>query len=336
MSDTTVSMPAVLAELESRAGASDADRLVWLAERRQGITATEIRDLFIGAKSMQALINEKLSDEPTPDLSHVPVIGWGKQREPVIAERLRGEGFEPESRVFRHPVNPRHLASPDGIRIDFDEQLQVSEIKTCWEDLPPGSPHLDQKGYVIQCQWVMYVIGATRCRFVVEERIELPDGSFEAGDLHRYWLERDDAVIAQLVAKADEFLAEVDRQRAEGARDLDDEIDTEAVNVLRFREAEADAKKAKEAAWSAIISRIPKDMPFSQKSALAQVTWSPGESSEVDEPDVQAAKDADPALFAEVQSLSKRWNEHQAKFTRKATKEKPGRLTVTGVKGATK
>jgi hypothetical protein len=328
-------MPAVLAELESRAGASDADRLVWLAERRQGITATEIRDLFIGAKSMQALINEKLSDEPTPDLSHVPVIGWGKRREPVIAEQLRGEGFEPESRVFRHPVNRRHLASPDGVRVDFDEQLQVSEIKTCWEDLPPGSPHLDQKGYVIQCQWVMYVIGATRCRFVVEERIELPDGSFEAGDLHRYWLQRDDSVIAQLVAKADEFLAELERQRAEGKPDVDDEVDTQAVNVLRFREAEAEAKKAKEAAWAAITARMG-DKPFAQKTALAQVTWAPGESSEVDEPDVEAAKQADPELFAEVHALSKRWNAHQAKFTRKVTKTKPGRLTVTGVKGATK
>jgi predicted phage-related endonuclease len=330
-----VSVPAVLAELEARAGASDKDRLVWLAERRQGITATEIRDLFIGAKSMQVLIDEKLSDQPTPDLSHVPVIGWGKQREPIIAEKLRGEGFEPESRVFRHPENPRHLASPDGIRIDFDEQLQVSEIKTCWEDLPPGSPHLDRKGYVVQCQWVMYVIGATRCRFVVEERIETENG-YEAGDLHRHWIDRDDAVIAQLVAKADEFLAELDRQRAEGKPEIDDVIDTEAVNVLRFREAEAEAKKAKEKAWSVIQGRMPVFESFSQKSALAQVTWTPDETSEVHEPDVQAAKDADPELFAEVQALSKRWNEHQAKFTRKVTKTKPGRLTVTGVKGATK
>ncbi|WP_243063228.1 YqaJ viral recombinase family protein [Humibacter sp. RRB41] len=332
---TDVSVPAVLAELESRAGASDTDRLAWLAERRRGITATEVRDLVIGAKSMQPLINEKLSDEPTPDLSHVPVIGWGRTREPVIAERLRGEGFEPESRVFRHPSNARHLASPDGIRLDFDEQLQVSEIKTCWEDLPPGSPHMAKKGYAIQCQWVMYVIGATGCRFVVEERIELPDGSFTAGELHRYWLQRDDFLIDDLVAKADEFLEELDRQRSDGKPDVDEELDTFAVDVLRFREAESDAKKAKEQAWSALTSRMG-EKPFSQKSSMAQVSWTPGDDADVEEPDVQAAKDADPELFAEVQSLSKRWNEHQALFKRTVTKSKPGRLTVTGVKGATK
>jgi hypothetical protein len=52
----------------------------------------------------------------------------------------------------------------------------------------------------------------------------------------------------------------------------------------------------------------------------------------VDELDVEAAKAADPALFAEVQALSKRWNEHQAQH--KKTVVKPGRatLTVTAVK----
>ncbi len=333
MTDATV--PAVLAELESRAGASDKDRQVWLAERRRGITATEIRDLVIGAKSMQALIEEKLSDEATPDLSRVPVIGWGKQREPIIAEVLRGEGFAPESRVFRHPRNPRHLASPDGVRIDFDEQLQVSEIKTSWHDLPPGSPELAKKGYAIQCQWVMYVIGATACRFVVEERIELPDGSFAPGILHRHWLQRDDLLIDDLVERANAFLAELDRQRAEGAPEVDEVIDTFAVDVLRFREAEAEAKRAKEIAWAALIDRMG-NAPFSQKSAMAQVTWTPGGSEPVKVPDVQAAKDANPELFAEVQALSKRWNEHQARFTRMESKPSKGRLTVTPVKGATR
>ena len=35
----------MLEDLMARAGASDTDREAWLAERAQGVTATEIRDL---------------------------------------------------------------------------------------------------------------------------------------------------------------------------------------------------------------------------------------------------------------------------------------------------
>jgi hypothetical protein len=324
----------VLAELEARAGASDNDRPAWLAERRAGITATEIRDLHTHKISQARLIAQKLTSDDRDWVGRW--AAWGKDSEPIIADILRGEGFEPESRVFHHATSPRHLASPDGIRVDFDEQIQVSEIKTAATDLEPGSFAIEQKGYEYQCQWVMYVLGANRCRFVVEERIELPDGSFQPGALHRHWIDRDEQVIAELVAEADAFLAEMDRQRDAGGAAFDDEIDTFAVNVLRFRTDEADAKKAKETAWSSIIARMPKDKPFSQKSAMAQVTWTPVGTTDDEEFDVQAAKDADPALFAEVEALAKRWNAHQAKFKRTVPKETKGHLTVSGVKGATK
>ena len=39
----------VLDELEARAGASDQDREQWLAERRRGVTATELRDIMLAS-----------------------------------------------------------------------------------------------------------------------------------------------------------------------------------------------------------------------------------------------------------------------------------------------
>lgn len=222
---TDTYVPPVLAELLARAGASDEDRPAWLAERREGITATEVRDLYIRARSTAKLIAIKLEQEREADLgAFIPRIRHGKIREVVVADMLRGEGFMPESRVFHHPENTRYLASPDGIRIDFDENLDVSEIKTDEHGIEPGTDVWDATGYSLQAQWVMFVTGARRCRFAVEDCIRTTDG-FEAGELRRYWVERDDALIAELVEVADAFLAAMDDMRENG-------IDPIAVSLL--------------------------------------------------------------------------------------------------------
>ena len=104
-----------LQDIMARAGASGTDREAWLRERAQGVTATQARDLMIKKITASKLAKQKKSGELDADLSYVPVIGWGKEREPVIAEGLRGEGIEPEMRVFHHESNSRYLASPDGI-----------------------------------------------------------------------------------------------------------------------------------------------------------------------------------------------------------------------------
>ncbi|MGX9346607.1 YqaJ viral recombinase family protein [Microbacterium sp. KNMS] len=331
----------VIADLEARAGASDKDRELWLAERRQGVTATEIRDMYLEAHgrrswtTKQGLIDRKLGRvAEVEDLSNVPVVGWGNYREGHIAEQLRGEGFRPESRVFHHPENSRYLASPDGIAVDFDEQIDVLEIKTAAYDLPPGSLALDRKGYAIQVQWVMFVIGARRCRFVVEERITTSDG-FEPGELHRHWIERDDVLIAELVKLADEFLAELDRQRDEGAPEIDEDVDTHAVNYLRGLAAEKEGKALKEASYKALLAAKK-----SQTSALARVTYTPpkpGVTVEVEEVDYRAAEAAAPELLANLRAAQKVWDDHCQAFTKTVESTGPAsreKVTVTAVKHA--
>lgn len=332
-SDTTTALDT----LEQRAGASDHDRAAWLAERRGGITATQVRDVLLEQLGLpswskkQELIDEKLGRR-VDDFAGSPYTDWGNVREPVIAGVLAAEGFSPESRVFRHPENARYLASPDGIRINFDEEIEVLEIKTSSHDLPPGSEAIRKRGYELQVQWVMFVLGARRCRFVVEERLGAP-GRFAPGEVHRYWIERDETLIARLIKVADDFLREMDHQRDHGAPAIDEELDTHAVNVLTFRDSESSAKRAKEKAWQSLLGElVAGGKDFSQESTLARITFTAGVASLSEVPDVEAAKKADPELFAEVEALSKRWNAHQALHTKTVTSAGKPSLTVTAMK----
>ncbi len=105
------------------------------------------------------------------------------------------------------------------------------------------------------------------------------------------------------------------------------------MNLLRFRSEEAAGKKAKESTWAQMLERLEGCDALTQRSALAQVTYSPGEPVEVTEPDVEAAKAADPDLFARAAKVAKEWNTHVAKYTRTTTVVSKPHLTVTAVKG---
>ena len=324
---------AVVVSLEERFGPSDADREEWLAARRQGITATEMAQLMTGKTSMRDLALIKLGRKKDPFQANA-YTEWGKAREPVIAELVRERyGVAPESRVVRAVDNPRKLASPDGVAVDFAGDLVLSEIKTgaARYDLAPGGADYAEKGYGFQIQWCHRVIGAKRTIYSWEGRQGAP-GKFEPTPVQHAWVERDDELIARMDAVADEFLALLDQMAAEPfvEPDIDEHLDTLAVNVLRGRELEAEAKGLKEPAWKELQEKLTeRGVPFSQESPLARITFTPGEPSESEVPDVEAAKAADPALFAEVQALSKRWNEHQAQYRKTEVKPGTAKLTVT-------
>jgi hypothetical protein len=244
--------------------------------------------------------------------------------------------------VFRATDNRRFLASPDGLGVDFDDQLVLSEIKTSKDDIAPGTEHFVSKGYRAQMVWQMRVMGARRCVYAWEQHdSDWQDrgGSYlEPAPLYEEplyaWVEYDEKLAAELEAIALDFLAALDSEREVGAPVIDDELDTMAVNVLRFREEESSAKKAKEKVWDEILTLLDAGEPFGQRSAFAQVTYTPGSVGTEEVPDVQAAKDADPDLVAEMAALSKRWNEHAAKFKKTVPTESKPKLTITSVKAA--
>jgi hypothetical protein len=358
---TTVTVHPALAELESRAGASDKDRSAWLAERRSGVTATEIRDLYLkGAGYRAELLKEKAaaavfvnakttgdSAEFKPGSSFVAnqYTAWGKKREPVIA-RWADQRFAiaDESRVFHAADNPRFLASPDGVGVDFDGNLVIDEIKTGKDDLRPSGEAYARKGYGIQQCWGMRVTGARRSKYIWEQHDsnwQDRGGDFlEPAPLHpeplAEWIEYDETLAAELEAIAIAFLADLDALVSDLAggveAQIDDVLDTHAVNYLRFIGLEKEATTAKKTEWAAMLERLEGCDPLSQEGPIARVTYNPGEERESETADVEAAKEADPELFAEVQALSKRWNEHQKNYQKSVVTPAKPSLTVTAVK----
>lgn len=306
----TVMESQALTDLLARAGASDTDRAAWLAERAQGVTATEIRDLVKGKLRQGDLIALKLGRK-VDSFTGNQFTDWGNEREVVIAAGLRGMGIEPESRVFHGERNSRHLASPDGIGVEFDGAIVVSEIKTSGKDIRRGTPAYEATGYELQMQHAMGVTGADRCLFAFEERLTV-DGRFVPGQLYTEWVPRDEAIIAELSTAADDFLAELDRQREDGAPVIDEELDTHAVNYLRAIDEEKRWTALKQESFRAVVAA-----ERSQESPLARVTFTPakaGEVVEVEEIDYEAAKAAGAELFEQLQTAQRAWDEHLRAF----------------------
>ena len=334
----------VLAELLARAVASSDDRPKWLAARARGVTATEVAKLAKAGRQSaywRGLVKEKLSGVEQPDISGSMYIRHGQVREAHIA--AWGEqrfGIAPNHWLFHAVDNDRFLATPDGIGVDFGDELVLEEDKTSKYDLTPEDPesHYSATDYADQKQWQMSVTGGRRVLFAWEQHDNdwsgWPDRSpapLHAEPKYR-WIDRDEDRIAFLVEVATQFLEDLDAGLDGTEAGVDEYLDTLAVNVLTFREQESSAKAAKQKAWDELLNILETDQPYSQESILARITYSPGQASTSEVLDAEAAKAADPELFAEVQSLSKRWNEHAAKFKKTVPTTSKPTLTVTSVK----
>lgn len=318
----------------------------WYAARALGVTASEIAKLTKGGgAARRELIAAKLAGGMGVDLSGNRYVRWGVVREPFIAEWINHQfGIQPNQTVFRG-VNPRHLATPDGVGQDFDERLLISEIKTSKHDLSDGDgkTHYALTGYYDQKQWQLWVTGAEQCLFAWEQHDDDFSRWPEDGPRPLYpepkyrWVERDEKRIAELVAVADEFLVELDaaRESAGVAPELDVELDVLAQEVLAARVDEAAAKARKDKAWKQLQERLAGRGDLSQE-AVARVTWSaPVTKTEyVANVDDVAALGARPELFKAYADARAEWEEHVEKFTTREPVQKvvPGKLTVTAVK----
>lgn len=316
----------VLADLYSRAGASDQDREKWLAERRQGVTATELAKIMTSGSREQAIRDLVKQKREGDSFTGNAYTEWGKQREPVIAADLAGFGVVPESRVFHAADNSRYLASPDGLSVDFDGQLVLDEIKTSGKPLPKGSQALAEKGYEWQMQWCDFVTGAVGCWLNVELRHGHPsERAFTAGARSREYFPRDEGMIAQLIEVADQVLAAMD---ADGPV-IDEVVDTHAVNYLRAIAEEKSWAALKKESYDALIA-----MGISQESPLARVTITPAtpDSEFVDVVvDLEAAEAAHPKETAALKRAVARVEKLQAEWDALANKHT--KTVVTTVKG---
>jgi len=341
-----------LGDLAERAVASSEDRSAWLAARARGVTATEVAKLAKeGDTYARSLAREKRSGVEQADLSHNRYIRWGQIREEFVAEWIaRRWDIAPNQTLFHAVGNVRHLATPDGVGVDFDDQLRISEVKTSKHDLCPGTSdplgvlvlpkrrsaaYFWKTGYYEQVQWQLHVTGARQALFAYEQhdddwsRWPEQGPSLLAPQPGFVWITRDEQRIGELVKVADGFLALLDSD--EDDTEFDAEIDLLAQQVLEGRVLEGSGKATKDQAWKELQSRLSSRTSFSQAGA-ARVTWSAASESVVEEIDDEAAVEADPGLFAAMEDARKAWESHRAGFVKQVVKVGAPRLTVTVAK----
>lgn len=167
------------------------DRIAWLKARARGITATDAARLA-SPKGIEAVASEKRGGSWFNGNAYTV---HGRTREPYIASWVADHfSIIPSDALFHGSAERRHLATPDGVS---DDGSVLAEIKTTTKEFSrlPAS-------YLRQVQWQQYVLGAERTLFVWEVH-----ASFTPIGQPRYrWIERDEAMIAELVQRADRVL----------------------------------------------------------------------------------------------------------------------------------
>lgn len=188
-------------ELASRIVTDSRDRVAWVRARSRGITATDVATLT-SERAIPRAADAKLMGT---GFSGNAYTDHGRRREPEIASWVAAtHGIQPSTALFCAVVEPRHLATPDGIAVDAAGRVTLAEIKTTnksWRSIP--------RNYLRQVWWQQHVLGAERTLVAWEEH----DGFIPVGDEPRCaWVDRDDAEIAKLVRLATSLIDELYRR----------------------------------------------------------------------------------------------------------------------------
>lgn len=265
------------------------DEQSWLDARRKGVTATEVAQLARGgASNRETLLSEKRTGERS--FMGNAYTAWGLEREPVIAEWIRGKfGHQPSDALFHAPDNRRHLATPDGLHIK-DGLVTIAEIKTSKDWLEPGTDAFLKTNYAAQMQWQMYVADVHECLFVWEQRLGEP-GAFEVGERGHAWIERDNGHITELVRIADGFINELDN----GTNDDPDDYAQLVSEYLRHKSHAEHSLKNADMVAQQIRERIGDREQFSISTTYGKVTLSTPKPTQ--RFDSTAFKEAEPDLY---------------------------------------
>ncbi len=191
----------VTPELADRIVADSRDRVSWLRARSRGITATDVAALT-SERAIARAAHTKLQGSGFTGNAYTD---HGRRREPQIAAWVAAtHGIQPSSALFRAVVEPRHLATPDGLMQDAAGRVTLAEIKTtnkAWRSIP--------RSYLRQVWWQQHVLGAERTLVAWEQH----SGFVPIDDEPRCaWVDRDDAEIRSLVRLATALIDELHRR----------------------------------------------------------------------------------------------------------------------------
>lgn len=175
------------------------DREAWLLARAGGLSATDVSRIMTPS-GRRIVITEKLygaNNESNAYMDH------GHEREPFIAELVNEKYGITHNTWLYAGVNPKHLATPDGIGDNI-----LAEIKTSTKGLLTIP-----RNYRDQIFWQMWVLEFPRAVLAWEQHKNgIP---LDLEPIYRE-IERDDVRIAELVKEANEVQAYIEKERANG------------------------------------------------------------------------------------------------------------------------
>jgi len=177
--------------------ASSDDRPTWLAARLGAVTATEVARAATPSGFLLAA-EERRSPHEVEDNDY---MRFGRENENWLALDLKAKfGIMPNHWLIAAEGNPLHMATPDGLSIDH---TGIGEIKTGGKEAYVKPPIQ----YRRQIQWQFWCTGAEWCEYAFMLRTEV-NGLFVPAWLEPRTLriERDDAMISDLVTVADRLL----------------------------------------------------------------------------------------------------------------------------------
>jgi len=310
-------------------GASSEDREVWLNQRAHGITATQVAKLAKGSQADRRAIKvEKLTGK-FEDLTGNKYIDRGNAREPVIAAWIEANfDIAPSLNVYAGE-NLRHLATPDGRSVMFELDRLTSEIKTSKYDMNPKGVKFRASTYGDQMQWQMHVMGGIRVLFVWEQHDDnWPDPTPVHNEPQWAWVERDQKRIDQLVTIADEFLDDLDRSRPDDLAPVGDirpDLAQLAHDLLIHRNAEAVAKKQKEAVWKLLQAATADLDEYAAKNEEASISVGLVIQPDIDVLDEGKMRERSPRLVSQYEALVARYSVRTARPSKRT-------LNVTAAK----
>lgn len=178
----------------------------WLEARRRYVTATEVAQLARRGQDYWDELREiKAGERTAPDISNLPAVRHGREREVLIAPYVQSleQGMVPNDDLYVR--NQRYAATPDlvgdgivgEIKTIKDTRLAKLQAAKGW---PTGQ-------YYDQVQWQLFVTGAISCVFAWEPYEDWDGELVPREDMREHiTIHRDDVRINQLREVADAFL----------------------------------------------------------------------------------------------------------------------------------
>ena len=178
----------------------------WLDARRRYVTATEVAQLVRRGQDYWDELREiKAGQRTAPDISGLPAIRHGREREALIVPYVQSleEGMVPNEDLYVR--NDRYAATPDlvgdgivgEIKTIKDTRLAKLQAAKGW---PTGQ-------YYDQVQWQLFVTGAIACIFAWEPYEDWGGELVPREDMREHiTIHRDEERIKALQEVADAFL----------------------------------------------------------------------------------------------------------------------------------